>query len=197
MRHPWPHLCGTDERRPRQGGAPQQAAARRSGLRGHERAREGLGHHRQVARRRRALARAERARRRGGQRRRRPRSSSVAMDARVAVASRGERKGEGENDARVWGAATATRVLFWRKLRTTVRSRSTAARASCLLGRQAAHAGGEGDAAAGRFGGSAVGCWASGPRKGGRAGRGPVFCSWAASTVFLFIVFLFLRKQFQ
>ena len=31
-------------------------------------------------------------------------------------------KGEGENDARVWGAATATRVLIWRKPRTTVRS---------------------------------------------------------------------------
>ena len=31
-------------------------------------------------------------------------------------------KGEGENDPRVWGAATATRVLIWRKPRTTVRS---------------------------------------------------------------------------
>ena len=98
----------------------------------------------------------------------------------VAAAARGERKGEGENDARVWGVATAMRVLFWRQPRTTVRSRSTAARASRLLGWKAAHAGGEGDTAAGRFGGPAVGCRASGPRKGGRAGRGPVFCSWAA-----------------
>ena len=31
-------------------------------------------------------------------------------------------KGEGENDPRVWGAATATRFLIWRKPRTTVRS---------------------------------------------------------------------------
>ena len=31
-------------------------------------------------------------------------------------------KGEGENDPRVWGAATATRGLIWRKPRTTVRS---------------------------------------------------------------------------
>ena len=60
------------------------------------RAREGLGHHRQAARRRRALARAERVRRRGGRRRRRPRFSPAAMDARVAAASRGGRKGRGE-----------------------------------------------------------------------------------------------------
>ena len=104
-------------------------------------------------------------------------SSAVAM----AVASAPwlpprsvEREGGGENDARVWGAATATRFLFRRKPRTSVRSKSTAARASRLLGRQAAQAGGGGDAAAGRFGGLAVGCRASGPRKGGRAGRGPV-----------------------
>ena len=56
----------------------------------------GLRHHRQAARRRRALARAERARRRGGRRRRRPRFSPAAMDARVAAASRGGRKGRGE-----------------------------------------------------------------------------------------------------
>ena len=31
-------------------------------------------------------------------------------------------KGEGENDPRFWGAATAMRVLIWRKPRTTVRS---------------------------------------------------------------------------
>ena len=85
-----------------------------------------------------------------------------------------EREGGGENDARVWGAATATCFLFRRKPRTSVRSKSTAARASRLLGRQAAQAGGGGDAAAGRFGGLAVGCRASGPSKGGRAGRGPV-----------------------
>ena len=77
---------------PRRGGAPQQAAACRSGRRGHERAREGSGHRRQAARRRRALARAERVRRRGGRRRRRPRVSPAAMDARVTAASRGERR---------------------------------------------------------------------------------------------------------